>query len=318
MKPGILTTIRCLITMAFAEGAPKVKMQTFTYKKVGDLEIKADVNRPGDEVRRPVLVYIHGGALINGGRQSINKRIKESFLGAGYAIVSIDYRLAPETQLPGIIEDLEDAFKWLRRDGARLFNVDTSKIAVAGGSAGGCLTLVSGFRVKPAPTVLVSLWGYGDLMGEWYSTPSPHKRHNAEKVAWEEVAGMLDGPVIANGSDRRRGNGGKFYRYCRQKGLWPKLVTGFDPGTEAEKIHSYMAVKHVTGRYPPTLLLHGTADTDVPYQQSVMMAKQFEKHGVPHKFIGIQNAEHGLRDGDPSEIDRAYAAVLTFVKGHMK
>ena len=79
-----------------------------------------------------------------------------------------------------------------------------------------------------------------------------------------------------------------------------------------------MAVKHVTGQYPPTLLLHGTADTDVPYQQSVMMAKQFEKHGVPHKFIGIQNAEHGLRDGDPSEIDRAYAAVLTFVKGHMK
>ena len=156
MKPGALTTILCLITMAFAEGAPKVKMQTFTYKKVGDLEIKADVHRPGDEVRRPVLVYIHGGALINGGRQSINKRIKEMFLGAGYAIVSIDYRLAPETQLPGIIEDLEDAFKWLRRDGARLFNVDTSKIAVAGGSAGGCLTLVSGFRVKPAPTVLMS------------------------------------------------------------------------------------------------------------------------------------------------------------------
>ena len=68
MKPGALTRILCLITMAFAEGAPKVKMQTFTYKKVSDLEIKADVHRPGDEVRRPVLVYIHGGALINGGK----------------------------------------------------------------------------------------------------------------------------------------------------------------------------------------------------------------------------------------------------------
>jgi acetyl esterase/lipase len=297
--------------------AAEFKVQTFTYEKVGDLEIKVDVHRADDQEIRPVLVWIHGGALINGGRQSVRDPIRKIFLDAGYAIVSIDYRLAPESKLPEIIEDLEDAFKWLRKDGARLFNVDTSKIAVAGGSAGGCLTLTSGFRVDPPPTVLVSFYGYGDLIGEWYSTPSPHPRHNRSKITWEEVADIPDGPAVANSEDRD-GNGGQFYNYCRQQGLWPKKVSGFDPHTEPEKFYPYMAVKNVTDNYPPTLMIHGTADTDVPYKQSVMMAEQFKKKGVQHKLTSLHNAEHGLRDGDPSEVEAAYAEVLPFVNRYMK
>lgn len=305
-----------MLTMAGSVVA-NIKTETYTYKTVGDLEIKADVHREDDEVIRPVLVWIHGGAIINGGRQSVSKPVLETFLGAGYAIVSIDYRLAPETKLPHIIEDLEDAFKWLRKDGPRLFHVDTSKIAVAGGSAGGCLTLTSGFRVDPPPTVLVSFYGYGDLIGDWYSTPSPHARHNREKISWGEVADIPHGPVVANSEDRE-GNGGRFYQYSRQQGLWPKLVSGWDPHTEPEKFYPFMAVKNVTSNYPPTLLIHGTNDTDVPYEQSVMMAEQFRQHSVDHKLISIQNAEHGLKDGDPEEIARAYAAVLPFVDKYMK
>jgi len=89
--------------------AAEVRMQTYTYKRVGDLEIKANVYRADDEKVRPVVVWIHGGALIMGGRNGINGRVKKMFLDAGYTIVSIDYRLAPETKLPAIIEDVEDA-----------------------------------------------------------------------------------------------------------------------------------------------------------------------------------------------------------------
>ena len=311
--------ITIILTMAFTSDSfgANIDIHTYTYKTVGDLEIKADVHRPSDDVIRPVLVWIHGGALINGGRQSVPDRIRDIFLEDGYAIVSIDYRLAPESKLPQIIEDLEDAFKWLRKDGARLFNIDASKIAVAGGSAGGCLTLTSGFRVDPPPTVLVSFYGYGDLIGDWYSTPSPHARHNRSKISWDDVGEIPEGPAIAN-SRQRNGNGGQFYNYCRQNGLWPSMVSGFDSSTEPEKFYPFMAVKNVTESYPPTLLIHGTSDTDVPYEQSVMMAGQFKRHGVPHKLISIQEAEHGLRDGDPDEIDRAYAAILPFVNRYMR
>src|SRR5437660_1618353 len=54
-----------------------------------------------------------------------------------------------------------------------LFHIDPKKIAVMGGSAGGYLTLTSGFRVKPRPAALVSFWGYGDIAGAWYSRPDP-------------------------------------------------------------------------------------------------------------------------------------------------
>ncbi|UCE47702.1 MAG: alpha/beta hydrolase, partial [Phycisphaerales bacterium] len=109
----------CVVLMGLAADAASgaVRTQTFTYKQVDNLEIKADVYRADDEKARPVVVWIHGGALIMGGREGVNGRVKKMFLDAGYAIVSIDYRLAPETKLPGIIEDVEDAFKWIREKG---------------------------------------------------------------------------------------------------------------------------------------------------------------------------------------------------------
>ena len=75
-----------------------------------------------------------------------------------------------------------------------------------------------------------------------------------------------------------------------------------------------MPVKNVTTDYPPTVLIHGTADTDVPFEQSEMMAKEFEKHGVPFQFHRIANAEHGLSGGDRKEIDEAQRKAFEFVK----
>ncbi len=301
-----------LINTATAE----VRMQTYTYKQVQGLQIKADVHRENDEKIRPVVVWIHGGALIMGGRQWIDKRIKNAFLEAGYAIVSIDYRLAPETKLPAIIEDVEDAFKWVRDRGPALFRIDSRRIAVLGGSAGGYLTLISGHRVKPRPTVLLAFYGYGDLIGDWYSTPSLHARHQKSKMSEDQARAQVSAAPIAN-SRERQGNGGAFYQFCRQRGIWPLAVSGWDPHTEAEKYGPYMPVKNVSREYPPTLLIHGTDDTDVPYEQSVMMAEEFKKFGVDHVFITIAHGEHGLGGGDPRKIESAYERAFQFVHERM-
>src|SRR3954451_3773794 len=123
--------------------------ETYTYKTVGDLAIKLDLYRPPGDVTRAAVVWIHGGALIGGNRSDIDRRVRKHMLEAGHVLISLDYRLAPETQLEEIVHDVEDAFKWIRRHGPRLFNIDPTLIAVAGGSAGGYLTLTSGFRVRP-------------------------------------------------------------------------------------------------------------------------------------------------------------------------
>ncbi len=78
-----------------------------------------------------------------------------------------------------------------------------------------------------------------------------------------------------------------------------------------------MPVKNVTAEYPPTVMIHGTNDTDVPYEQSVMMDEQFKQHGVPHELISIPGGEHGLGGGDPKLIDAAYAKAFAFVDEHL-
>ena len=318
IKRIICGIVGCLVMSGLLTDtvAGEVRMQTYTYKRAGDLEIKANVYRADDEKVRPVVVWIHGGALIMGGRDGVDGRVKKMFLDAGYAIVSIDYRLAPETKLPAIIEDVEDAFKWIRAKGPELFKIDSSKIAVLGGSAGGYLTLATGHRVKPRPAALVAFYGYGDLIGDWYSKPSPHRRHQRSKMPEEQVRKQVSGPAIANSRDRK-GNGGAFYQFCRQRGLWPAEVSGWDPHKEAKKFDPYMPVKNVTGHYPPTLLIHGTEDTDVPFEQSVMMAEQFKKFRIDHELIAIAGGEHGFGGGDPDKIEQAYQKAFQFVHRRM-
>jgi acetyl esterase/lipase len=175
------------------------------------------------------------------------------------------------------------------------------------------LTLVTGYRVRPRPSALVALWGYGDLIGDWYSTPSPHARHQQSQLSPAEARQQVSGPPISDARDRQ-GNGGAFYQFCRQRGIWPKEVSGWDPRQESAKFEPYMPAVNVTPEYPPTLLVHGTEDTDVPHEQSAIMARAFQKHGVKHEFISIPGAEHGLAGGDPERIQGAYRAAMEFIR----
>jgi acetyl esterase/lipase len=289
-----------------ARRRPSGLFGTFTYKTVGDEKLQADVYRPADGSKRPVLVWIHGGALVMGDRGGVDGRIKELFLPAGYTIVSIDYRLAPETKLAQIIEDVRDAFTWLHDKGPELFGADTRLIAVAGGSAGGYLTLMTGFCVTPRPAALVSLWGYGDILGAWETKPNEQYR-KGHLVTKEEAESGL-----------RTGNRGQFYMYCRQTGLLTKEVSGIDNEKEPARLFPYCPVKNVTQNYPATLFIHGTNDIDVPHAQSVEMDELLAKSGVEHKLISIPNAGHGLGGGDSQLIKSAYKEALAFVDRHVK
>src|SRR5689334_9054469 len=101
-------------------GAEEIRHQTVTYKKAGGCEIRADAYKPLLGKDRPVAVWIHGGALIMGDRRGIDGTLLSRLLGGDYPVVSIDYRLAPETKLPEILDDVKDAFAWVRGAGAEV------------------------------------------------------------------------------------------------------------------------------------------------------------------------------------------------------
>ena len=105
--------------------------------------------------------------------------------------------------------------------------------------------------------------------------------------------------------------------YCRQNGLWPEEVSGFGRSTVADKITPFEPIRNVTPDWPPTLLIHGTPDTDLPYEQLELMETKFKQKGVPVTFIPIDHGEHGFRGGDPQKIEEAYKAIGQFIKEHL-
>jgi acetyl esterase/lipase len=289
---------------------------TFVYKRLPGCEILLDVYRPDDAATRPGIVWIHGGALIGGSRAGIRPAQRDRYVAGGNCVISIDYRLAPETRLPAIAEDLRDAFAWVRSEGPRLFRVDPARLAVVGHSAGGYLALLSGCLAEPRPTAIVSFYGYGDIAGDWYARPDPfycRQPHVGEEAARSAVGHRpisgADGPT-----SRRRS---RFYLYCRQRGTWPQEVAGHDPFAEPEAFDRYCPVRHVTPAYPPTLLLHGDRDTDVPYEQATLMAAALARASVEHELITIAGGGHGFdREPDRPDVAAAFDRAVAFLQRH--
>ncbi|MBI3853819.1 MAG: alpha/beta hydrolase [Verrucomicrobia bacterium] len=297
---GCLLGATTLPLTALADEVSIIK-KTYTYKSFANStnSLQADVYRSADEKVKPVVIFIHGGALMMGGRGASTRpgSLFDVLLKAGYAVVSIDYRLAPQVKLPAILEDLEDACNWVHEKGSALFHIDPKEIVVMGQSAGGYLTQVAGYRVKPRPKALVSFWGYGDITGKWYGEPDAFYRTKplvSKEDAWKP--------------------GGNLYLYCRQNGLWPKIVAGLDPVTQSKAFDPFCPVRNVTRDYPPTLLIHGTKDTDVPYELSVMMDKELTAKGVKHEFITIPDGGHGFGRNDAEIAARTYEKMVQFLK----
>ncbi|MHC4397060.1 MAG: alpha/beta hydrolase [Planctomycetota bacterium] len=321
---GVLVNILvgCNISdIAKDEQMPTFIKKTYTYKTIADVHIKADVYRHDDTKLRPIVVWLHGGALVMGSRRHVEQNIRQLCQNEGFILVSLDYRLAPEVKLPAIIDDITDAFRWIRQKGPGLFYADTRKIVVTGGSAGGYLTMMTGLCIDPRPTALVAYYGYGDVDGHWYTRPSTYYLNNDPLWIKEEVYKAVGGRVLTSTTSRttptskQRSN---YYHYLRQHGLWTAEVTGFDPRTETDWITPYCPVRNITARYPPIMMIHGTDDNDVPYEKSARMAEELNRHNVTNELITIPGAGHGLQGGDKKLVDDAHKRALAFIKKNLK
>jgi acetyl esterase/lipase len=291
--------------------------ESYVYKTVPGCEIGVDVYRARmGSGPRPVLVWIHGGCLIYGSRKPTGKDRLAPYLDSGWAVAAIDYRLAPETLLPEIIADLRDAFRWIRAKGPALFDADPQRVAVVGHSAGGYLSLMAGTCVVPRPRAIVSFYGYGDIVGDWYSKPDPFYCQQPRVTKERAYAEIGRTPIAAATGARAES---PIYLYCRQRGLWPNVVGGRDPAEEPEFFAPFCPIQNVGPDYPPTLLLHGEADTDVPYQQSAIMAEELSRQGIENELVTIRDGPHGFdADLGRPQVRAAFDAVLAFLTKHLR
>jgi acetyl esterase/lipase len=304
-----------------------LRARTKTYKTAHGCPIRLDVYPLDGVASSPILVYIHGGALIWGSRAGLvaggARLLTELCAQAGYTQVSIDYRLAPETKLARIVEDVRDAWRWVHHELPRLFDVDTKRIAVLGRSAGGYLALMTGFCVEPRPRALVSIYGYGDITNAWCTRPSAF--YLKQPLLSADEAGQVGGSsTLSEAKDSQER--WRFYVHCRQQGLWCQTVTGVDPGSNPAALRAYRPICNLSPAYPPTLLIHGTDDTDVPYQESVRMFEALRVRGLEAELVTIAQGEHGFDDqvsssdlmaSSPSPGAASFHRIVRFLGVHL-
>ncbi|MGV1047111.1 MAG: alpha/beta hydrolase [Solirubrobacterales bacterium] len=95
----------------------------------------------------PLLVYFHGGGWVIGDLDTHDDVCRFLAAAAGIAVLSVDYRLAPEHPFPAAVEDGWDAFTWALANAAAL-GADPARIAVGGDSAGGNMATVVSVRAR--------------------------------------------------------------------------------------------------------------------------------------------------------------------------
>jgi acetyl esterase/lipase len=140
------------IGFAFAQEVPKPDSLNASY---GPYERNIyDFWKAPSPTPTPLVVYIHGGGFSSGSKEKVSATMVNGLLKNGISIIAINYRLTPTTTFPGHYLDCARAIQFARFH-AKELNIDPSKIAATGGSAGGCASLWLAFHPDLADSLQV-------------------------------------------------------------------------------------------------------------------------------------------------------------------
>jgi len=217
-------------------------------------ELKPDLSVPGGSGPLPVCILVHGGGFERGDKQKQVKPVFAPLLEAGYAWISINYRLAPAHKYPGSVEDLETAILWVKAH-AREHCFDPSRIVLIGKSAGAYLVSLVGARNHEETRVAAVVPFYGP----------------ADLAVMYEAAKSKPASNFTN-----------YFGVTGDNEAARKLLAEASPAT------------CVRPGLPPFLLLHGNADARIAYQQSVNFLDRLKAAGVPSELITIEGEGHGM------------------------
>jgi acetyl esterase/lipase len=281
--------------------------KTCAYKQIAGHEILADVFLPKKERIRPVVMYIHGGFMF-ANRTGLRQPLRDKLIEADYAVVSIDFRLAPETKLEEMIKDVQDAVIWIRKKGPELFNIDPQRVAITGGSAGGYLSLVSGFCVEPRPQALVVISGIGDF--ELYL-----ENMNLDKSSLIKGEGPYavvgDKPISDGGYEKRM----DLWLYLEENGWYLSELLGFNPKMEPERYANLILFNNIPEDFPPTLIVHAKKDELVPFSHALKIQKALMEKGIENDLFVVP-------EGHSSQVIRGYPEasdkIVAFLDKYLK
>jgi len=229
------------------KGAPEVRVLVFTPKTVA--------------APRPAYLHIHGGGYVLGDPDMGEPNHMQKAQDLGAVVVSVDYRLAPETPFPGPVEDCYAALKWLHAN-AKELGVDPARIAIGGESAGGGLAAGLALLARDRGEVAIA-----------------HQ---------QLIYPMIDDRPLA---DPHPYTGEFIWTHDSNRFGWTSLL-GQPPGGEGVSPYAAAARAEKLEGLPPTFISTGALDLFL--EENLDYARRLTRAGVPVELHVYPGAVHGF------------------------
>lgn len=233
----------------------------------------------------PLVVYLHGGGWVLGSIRAADGPCRRLAQASGCTVVSLAYRLAPETRFPGPVQDCVAAVRWLGASAAEVGS-DGSRLVLVGDSAGGNLvaatTLVLRDEGGPAVDAQVLLY------------PALHPARSDRFASYRENA---DGPLMT-----------------RREMLWFWDLYLRDEADEADPLAVPLAAPDLAGLPPATVVV---CELDVLRDEGLSYAERLREAGVPTSTTVYPGAAHGFwwMDAEMSQAAELTAQLAPVLRG---
>lgn len=237
-------------------GIHRTELKTdIEYANVDGIHLRLDASIPQGVKNSPAVVIVHGGGWVAGSRKIDVAPLFAPLADAGFAWFSIDYRLATDATQFGVA--IEDVESAVRfvKSHAAEFNVDPNRIALIGESAGGQLAAMAALRAGPDASVKAVATLY-----------APSDLVTLLKTS-NYVPTKIRDSVIGT--------------------PWERMILAGLAGLSP--------IDNVRRDMPPFLLIHGTEDPLVPFEQSTAMCKRMRSAGASCQVYPVEGAGHGIR-----------------------
>ena len=262
-----------------------------------------DIYRPaagGSGRPRPLVIYVHGGGWRHGDSRTTGAftnfpRVLASLAARGYVVASIEYRLTGEARYPAAVRDVNSAIAFLRLH-AREWGIDPTRVVLWGASAGGYLVAMSATTCND-PRFAPPLSTGRMSRRQAAAAAAPRVSDCVQAVvSWY---GLFDlGPLLAGtGSNPAITAVVRAFLGCRA-GSCLGLAGRASP------------LGRVSSGTPPMLLMAGTADTEVPCEQTLEMAAALRRAHAPVQMHLVKGANHGWIAHGPAATRRASLEAL--------
>lgn len=237
---------------------PAIAPQRQTVSTPDGATLALDIYQPPEALTQqplhPAIITIYGGAWQRG-EPAATARFSLYMAAQGYTVVAIDYRHAPEFRFPTQLEDVQTALKWVG-DRAPNYDIDPSRVALVGWSAGAHLAMLAAYEPEGFPIqAVVNYYGPVNLSAGYYDPPVPDPIDT--RAVLESFLG---------GSPEQ----------------FPALYQQASP------------IFSVGPGLPPTLLIYGQRDHVVKPSYGQQLYEQLKASGNVAAWIAIPWAEHAF------------------------